>query len=130
LAPLRDLCFSRKVAKTQNRDRWEQLHSYSTLIVQTRNRVLTAAGDGFEKGRKAQTMFTNREPLMTTAAVSKWLGISTRTLCLWAECKEIPAIKVGRQWRFRESELANWLRDPEGAKARKFTFAQAGAGQF
>ena len=75
-------------------------------------------------------MSLNREPLMTTATVSKWLGVSTRTLCLWAECKEIPAIKVGRQWRFRESELSAWLRDPEAAKVRKLTFAQAAAGQF
>jgi excisionase family DNA binding protein len=52
---------------------------------------------------------TNREPLMTTAAVAKWLGISTRAVCLWAECKEIPAIKIGRQWRFRQDELAEWL---------------------
>jgi len=70
-----------------------------------------------------------REPLMTTAAVSKWLGVSTRTLCLWAECKEIPAIKVGRQWRFRESELAHWLRNPDASKVRKLTYAQAAAGQ-
>jgi excisionase family DNA binding protein len=69
-----------------------------------------------------------REPLMTTAAVSKWLGVSTRTLCLWAECKEIPAIKVGRQWRFRESELATWLRHPSNSKVQKLTFAHAGAG--
>jgi excisionase family DNA binding protein len=69
-----------------------------------------------------------REPFMTTAAVSKWLGVSTRTLCLWAECQEIPAIKVGRQWRFRESELATWLRNPEGSKVRKLTFAHAGGG--
>ncbi|HUB77391.1 MAG TPA: helix-turn-helix domain-containing protein [Bryobacteraceae bacterium] len=74
-------------------------------------------------------MSLNREPLMTTATVSKWLGVSTRTLCLWAECKEIPAIKVGRQWRFRESELANWLRNPDAAKVRKLTYAQAAAGQ-
>lgn len=66
-----------------------------------------------------------REPLLTTAAVSKWLGVATRTLCLWAECQEIPAIKVGRQWRFRESELATWLQNPETCKARKLTFAQA-----
>src|SRR2546429_6262289 len=52
-----------------------------------------------------------REPLLTTAAVSKWLGVSTRTVCLWAECKEIPAIKIGRQWRFFEKEL--------GARVRK-----------
>jgi excisionase family DNA binding protein len=67
------------------------------------------------------------EPLLTTAAVSKWLGISTRTLCLWAECREIPAIKVGRQWRFRESELASWLRNHDDSKVRKLTFAPAAA---
>jgi excisionase family DNA binding protein len=68
----------------------------------------------------------NREPLLTTAAVSKWLGISTRTLCLWAEYQEIPAIKVGRQWRFRESELAKWLKSPDASAVKKLTFAHAG----
>lgn len=74
-------------------------------------------------------MSSTREPLMTTAAVSKWLGISTRTLCLWAECQEIPAIKVGRQWRFRESELASWLRNSDESKVKKLTFAHAGVGE-
>jgi excisionase family DNA binding protein len=69
----------------------------------------------------------NREPLLTTSSVSKWLGIATRTLCLWAECQEIPAIKVGRQWRFRESELANWLQSTEASKVKKLTFPQAAA---
>jgi excisionase family DNA binding protein len=70
-----------------------------------------------------------REPFMTTAAVSKWLGISTRTLCLWAECHEIPAIKVGRQWRFRESELAGWLQSPDASKVKKLTLIHAAAGR-
>jgi excisionase family DNA binding protein len=66
-----------------------------------------------------------REPLLTTAAVAKWLGISTRTLCLWAECKEIPALKLGRQWRFRESELSNWLQSPDSSKVRTLTLVSA-----
>jgi len=61
---------------------------------------------------------TNREPLMTTAAVAKWLGISTRAVCLWAECKEIPAIKIGRQWRFRQDELSEWLSRPRQEKVK------------
>jgi excisionase family DNA binding protein len=56
-----------------------------------------------------EKLYSNREPLMTTAAVAKWLGISTRAVCLWAECHELPAIKVGRQWRFRQDELSDWL---------------------
>jgi excisionase family DNA binding protein len=55
-------------------------------------------------------------PLLTTAAVAKWLGVSTRTICLWAECREIPAVKIGRQWRFREGELSTWLREPQSGK--------------
>jgi excisionase family DNA binding protein len=69
----------------------------------------------------------NREPLLSTAAVSKWFGVSTRTLCLWAECREIPAMKIGRQWRFRESELAQWLRSPQAAKVKYLLQPQARA---
>jgi len=76
-------------------------------------------------------MANYREPLLTTAAVSKWLGVSTRTLCLWAECSEIPAIKLGRQWRFRDSELANWLRNPEAGRLKKqLTLVHAAGSNF
>ena len=75
-----------------------------------------------------ENLLSKREPFLTTAAVSKWLGISTRTLCLWAECKEIPAIKVGRQWRFRESELASWLKNPDASKVKNLTLVHASAG--
>jgi excisionase family DNA binding protein len=63
-------------------------------------------------------LLTNYEPLLTTAAVAKWLGISTRAVCLWAECKELPAIKVGRQWRFRRDELGEWLGSPRGERMK------------
>jgi len=66
--------------------------------------------------RPIQKPSSNQEPLLNTAAVAKWLGVATRTLCLWAECKEIPAIKIGRQWRFREVELREWLDSPQAAK--------------
>jgi len=61
------------------------------------------------------------EPLLTTAAVAKWLGISTRAVCLWAECKELPAIKLGRQWRFRRDELTEWLLRTNVDKVKNYT---------
>lgn len=61
------------------------------------------------------------EPLLTTAAVAKWLGISTRAVCLWAECREIPAIKIGRQWRFRYEELSEWLASPKADKVKNYS---------
>jgi excisionase family DNA binding protein len=74
-----------------------------------------------------EKMPNNREPLLTTEAVSKWLGLSTRTLCLWAECEEIPAIKVGRQWRFRQSEVADWLQSRDASTVKKLTLVGAAA---
>jgi excisionase family DNA binding protein len=66
-----------------------------------------------------------REPLLTTAAVAKWLGISTRAVCLWAECKTIPAMKIGRQWRFRQEEVWEWIQSPQGEKVRNPTNERA-----
>jgi len=63
-----------------------------------------------------QKWLSNHEPLLTTAAVAKWLGVAPRTVCLWAECEEIPAIKVGRQWRFHESAVRQWLQSPKASK--------------
>ena len=50
-----------------------------------------------------------QDMFLSTATVARWLGISPRTVCFWAECGEIPALKVGRQWRFREEEIRRWL---------------------
>ena len=41
--------------------------------------------------------------------VAKWLDVTARTVCLWAERDKIPAVKVGRQWRFRPADLNAWL---------------------
>lgn len=48
-------------------------------------------------------------PLLTTREVALILKVSPRTVCLWAECFEIPALRVGRQWRFRPDEFNIWL---------------------
>jgi excisionase family DNA binding protein len=55
-----------------------------------------------------------KESMLSTAEVSKWLGIAPRTIRFWAECLELPGIKLGRQWRFQRAALIAWLeeRDP------------------
>lgn len=53
------------------------------------------------------------ERMLTTDQISKWLGIAPRTVCTWAEVNEIPAVKVGRQWRFRRSEIILWLQQSQ-----------------
>ena len=47
--------------------------------------------------------------LMTIEEVAKYLKVSTRTLYRLVQQRRIPAIKVGRQWRFRKDEVYNYL---------------------
>lgn len=48
-------------------------------------------------------------PLLTAKELSRWLGVSCRALCLWAERQKVPAVKVGRQWRFSTTDIWEWL---------------------
>jgi len=50
------------------------------------------------------------EPLLATQEVSRWLGVSPRAVRLWAESGDIPAVKIGRQWRFRRDDIRDWMK--------------------
>lgn len=50
-----------------------------------------------------------RPLLLSTAEVARLLRVSVRTVCVWAECCELPGYKVGRQSRFRADAITNWL---------------------
>jgi len=47
--------------------------------------------------------------LLRTREVADLLSVSIRTICLGAECGEIPALRVGRQWRFRAADISAWV---------------------
>jgi excisionase family DNA binding protein len=57
----------------------------------------------------------NLEPLslLSLAEASKILQISKRTLFRLIQQKEMPAFKVGGQWRIRESQLRKWVEKRE-----------------
>jgi hypothetical protein len=40
------------------------------------------------------------------------LCISARTVRLWAECAILAGIRIGKQWRFRRSEIEALLETP------------------
>jgi excisionase family DNA binding protein len=50
------------------------------------------------------------EPLIDSAAAAELLKIHRKTLERMALRGEIPGHKIGRFWRFRSSELDEWLR--------------------
>ncbi|HEV8724804.1 MAG TPA: helix-turn-helix domain-containing protein [Candidatus Binatia bacterium] len=48
--------------------------------------------------------------LLTLPEAAQMLHVSTRTLQRMIRKNDLPALKVGGQWRVRESQLAAWIR--------------------
>ena len=46
---------------------------------------------------------------LTTEEVLGWLKVTPRTVYRLIRAGELPAVRVGRQWRFRRADLENWL---------------------
>ena len=49
--------------------------------------------------------------LMTVAETWLYLKITTRTLYRYIQNRQIPAFKLGKEWRFVRSDLEQWIRD-------------------
>ncbi len=47
--------------------------------------------------------------LLTLPEAAELLHVSTRTLQRMIRRKDLPAFKVGGQWRVRESQLTRWI---------------------
>ncbi|KGP76653.1 hypothetical protein JT05_03455 [Desulfosporosinus sp. Tol-M] len=59
----------------------------------------------------------NLEEWKPMAAIEKYLSVSRETVLQYINKKDMPAHKLGRQWRFKISEIDEWLRS--GAAAEK-----------
>ena len=49
------------------------------------------------------------QDLLTVRQVARFLQLKEATIYTWAQDGKIPAIKAGRNWQFRESDLTRWL---------------------
>ncbi len=47
--------------------------------------------------------------LLNVKQVARYLQLKESTIYSWAQDGKIPAIKIGRTWRFRRSDLDAWL---------------------
>lgn len=56
--------------------------------------------------------------LLTLSEAASILQVSTRTLQRMIRQKDLPALKVGGQWRIRESRLAKWVERKESLLPR------------
>jgi len=60
------------------------------------------------------------DALMTLGEVAAYLRLSKDTVYRMAQSGKIPASKVGTQWRFRQSDVDEWLEQQKNvAKNRR-----------
>jgi excisionase family DNA binding protein len=47
--------------------------------------------------------------------VADFLGVSKDTIYRWISKKHMPATKIGRQWKFKLSEVEEWVRNDKNS---------------
>jgi excisionase family DNA binding protein len=68
------------------------------------------------------------ETFLTTEEVLEYLQVNLRTVYRLIKAGKIPAVRVGRQWRFRKSDIDGWLdsQRPRAAAAPKTASGHGG----
>ena len=52
----------------------------------------------------------NVEKWVSMDFITDYLDISRETVLKWISLRDMPAHKVGRQWKFKVSEVDDWIR--------------------
>lgn len=50
------------------------------------------------------------EPWVSVDEVAKHLGVAKESIYRWIEGRGLPAHKIGRLWKFKVSEVDEWVR--------------------
>ena len=74
-------------------------------------RMLIVSCTGGGEATRLYGAIMEYEPLLTDVEAAKFLGgLHPKTVQRMARRGEIPAYRIGKFWRFRASELDEWLR--------------------
>jgi excisionase family DNA binding protein len=57
-----------------------------------------------------------QEPWVSLDDVAQHLGVSTDTIHRWLRTRGLPAHKAGRLWKFKLSEVDEWVRAGEAGE--------------
>ena len=57
--------------------------------------------------------------IMTTKEIAKYLKLHEITICKYAAEGKIPAIRIGRVWRFDKEAIDRWIGGGQKRKPRK-----------
>jgi excisionase family DNA binding protein len=69
------------------------------------------------------------DTFLTTEEVLAYLQVNLRTVYRLIKAGKIPAVRVGRQWRFRKSDIDAWLDSQRRGGSRSPSSSPAGSAQ-
>jgi PTS system nitrogen regulatory IIA component len=49
------------------------------------------------------------ERLMSVQEMAEYLNVNISTVYMWSQKGQMPAMKIGKMWRYRRSEIDAWL---------------------
>ena len=59
---------------------------------------------------------TGLEPWLSVEEIARHLNVSKETVYRWLEREKIPAHRIGKLWRFKPSEVDEWVRRGEATE--------------
>lgn len=54
-----------------------------------------------------------KEKWSSLEEIAEYLGVSKDTIYRWIAKKQMPATKIGRRWKFKFSEIDEWIKNDE-----------------
>ena len=63
---------------------------------------------------------SGNDKIMTLEEVAEYLRLTPQTIYTWAQEKKIPAVKLGKEWRFKKSIIDKWFNDHLDDKFRNY----------
>ena len=81
------------------------LIDFSTITATWSPYALWRSHDGGGMAKESQS------ELMTAEETCRYLKITQRTLYRYLQNHQIPAFKLGKEWRFVRSDLEQWIRE-------------------
>jgi excisionase family DNA binding protein len=60
------------------------------------------------------------EQLLTLEQVAKYLNVDKFTVYRLISNRDLPAFKVGNQWRFKKQLIENWLKKNSNFERKRF----------
>lgn len=56
------------------------------------------------------------EPWISTKDIAQHLGVTTTTIHKWIKTGNIPCSKVGKLWKFKKTEVDEWVKSGEAGE--------------